>query len=60
MELATDLQRIEDIEKVWGNKKHFEIFKNIDPKKCPRCTQGISNEAFENVVIQDKCFSDFI
>jgi len=40
---------------VWGSDKHKEVFKNIDPKKCPvRCTYAPYQEILEKVFRQDK------
>lgn len=40
--------------KFWGSKKHKDIVKKIDHRKCDRCTLGPYNEMFEQVFIQDK------
>ena len=43
-----------DIVSMWGSKKHKEILKNINPKKCPhRCTFGPYQEILENVFRND-------
>ena len=48
------LCNIEEADKYWGSKKHFEIHESIDIEQCPRCTYSHINEIFENVIIDDK------
>ena len=44
----------------WGSKEHFEKVKHISPRACPRCTQTITNEIIEKVIIKDEMTINFV
>lgn len=58
--LAKNLSKPEKIPLRWGTEKHIELFENIDVKKCCRCTFSLHNQVYENMILEDKTFSDFI
>lgn len=58
--LAKDLNSPLDIRKHWGGDRHFKMFKDIDVKKCCRCTFAIHSQIYECMVLEDKTFSDYI
>ena len=58
--LADNVSDVSDIPKIWGSDKHIEMVSKIDPKTCARCTFNFHNQAFENMVINDKTDSYFI
>jgi len=45
---------LENVNKMWGSKEHFDLHNIIDVDKCTRCTYSHINEIFENVIINDK------
>ncbi len=58
--LAPHLEKISSIGQVWGSAHHVEMFENIDVKKCCRCTFSLHNQVYENMILEDKTFADFI
>ena len=58
--LGSDLKNVEDINNLWGSKKHWEIFDNLDYSKCTRCTFNPHNIIFENVILNDNMTYKFI
>lgn len=44
----------------WGSKEHLEKVQHISPGACPRCTQGITNELIEKVIIDDEMTLKFV
>lgn len=60
LELASGLERPIDILSYWGSKEHVDMFNRIDVSKCPRCTFTIHNQCYENCVIRDNMFVNFI
>lgn len=50
----------EDFLKRWGSKKHKEMVEKIVPSTCPRCTQAITNEVIEKVIINDEMTLEFV
>jgi len=54
------LEHPKEILNFWGSKKHFELQKKICLRQCSRCTFGYFNYAFENCVLEDNVFLDFI
>jgi MoaA/NifB/PqqE/SkfB family radical SAM enzyme len=57
--LAKGIQ-YKDIPKYWGSERHRNIFKDIDPKQCCRCTFKLHNQIYEHCVLQDSMTLDFI
>lgn len=51
---------IYDIAKEWGGKKHWNIFDNIDVKKCPRCTYKPHNKIYQNAILHNNTTYKFI
>ena len=49
-----------DVVSVWGNKKHWDIFKKLKISECPRCTFSPHNSIFEEVIQKDKMTYKFI
>lgn len=58
--LAKNLSKPKSILNYWGTEEHIELFNNIDVRKCCRCTFSLHNQVFENMILEDKTFSDFI
>jgi len=58
--LAKGLKRPRDIAVKWGAPNHRQMFENIDVKKCCRCTFSLHNQVYENMILEDRTFSDFI
>jgi len=46
--------------KKWGGEEHKKIVEGINPKYCPRCTQAITNEVIEKVIIEDRMTLEFV
>lgn len=55
-----ELCHVDDLDKVWGSKKHIDMVNAIKISECPRCTLCCVNEVFENVIINDKMYCEFI
>lgn len=61
LELLKDCCNIEDIEHIWGNEKHWDIFDSIDiSKECPRCTYMPHNNIYKHVILEDSMTYKFI
>ncbi|WP_170291918.1 radical SAM protein [Heliobacterium mobile] len=61
LELARNLEDVEQINKLWGNDAHWKIFDSIDvEKECPRCTYQPHNQIYENVILKDSMTHRFI
>lgn len=61
LNLATNLQDPEKINKLWGSKKHWKIHDSIRVKKdCPRCTYQPHNQIYEQVILNDSMTHKFI
>ena len=58
--LAKGLKEPRQIPLQWTVDNLKYIFENIDVKKCCRCTFSIHNQVFENMILEDKTFSNFI
>jgi len=52
--------KLEEITAVWSSEKHFEIMKNINLSRCPRCTYTPHNEIFEHFIDYDSTYKFFI
>jgi len=59
LELLTN-GNINQLAKLWGSKKHWDIFDNINLKDCPRCTYQPHNQIFEHVILDDSMTYRFI
>jgi hypothetical protein len=44
----------------WGSKKHWDLFRNLGLKSCPRCTYQPHNQIFEHVIKDDSMTYKFI
>jgi wyosine [tRNA(Phe)-imidazoG37] synthetase (radical SAM superfamily) len=44
----------------WGGKKHWDIFRNLGLKSCPRCTYQPHNQIYEHVIKDDSMTYKFI
>ena len=51
---------ISNILNLWGSKEHKELLKNINPNECMRCAASTYNQVFENCVINDLWFRNFL
>lgn len=61
LELLTDCTDVNEINKLWGSKKHWQIFDNIDIEhECPRCTYQPHNQIYEQVILNDSMTYKFI
>ena len=59
--LCTDLIDPKEVLNYWSTQKHLDIIKNVNFAKCPtRCTYQPHNEIYENVIMQDLMYSEFI
>lgn len=50
----------EELTKKWGSKEHKDMIEKIVPQSCPRCTQTITNEVIEKVIIEDEMTYEFV
>jgi len=55
-----NLKEPNEIKKIWGSKKHWEIFNEIKVNKCPRCTYQPHNIIFEKVIKENNTTYQFI
>lgn len=60
LELARDLENIEDLAALWGSEHHWAIFENLNIDECPRCTYQPHNQIFEQVIEKDLMTYKFI
>jgi hypothetical protein len=49
----------EELPSLWSSKKHRELIKTIDPKKCLGCSKWKLCSVFENVVLDGKYTKDY-
>ena len=56
----TYLCNIDELHEVWGSEEHKEKVANLDLSKCPRCTFRVHNLIFENVVLKDNMYCEFV
>jgi MoaA/NifB/PqqE/SkfB family radical SAM enzyme len=59
-ELVRNSSNPMDVEEVWGGKKHWDLFRGLNVKKCPRCTYQPHNQIYENVILNDNMTWKFI
>lgn len=50
----------DNVIKKWGSPEHKEMLSRITPQTCPRCTQSITNEIIEKVIIEDQMCVEFV
>lgn len=55
-----DLKDCKEVESFWGGEKHWEMFDNIKPSACPRCTYQPHNKQFAGVLKKDNLTYKFI
>lgn len=61
LELLTDCQDVNEIDRAWGSKLHWQIHDGIDLKaECPRCTYQPHNQIYEQVILNDSMTYKFI
>jgi hypothetical protein len=60
LELLQDCEEVTQIEKVWGQKRHWEIHDAIQVGQCPRCTYQPHNQIYEQVILRDSMTYKFI
>ncbi|MBI4620092.1 MAG: radical SAM protein [Desulfobacterales bacterium] len=61
LELASDVEDVEEIQKFWGNGIHWKIHDRITvEKECPRCTYQPHNQIYEQVILNDSMTYKFI
>ena len=60
MILGKNINDINQLEELWGNKQHWDIFNKIKVDECPRCTYQPHNMIFEHVIENDKMTYRFI
>ena len=61
LELLSNCEDVNEINKAWGGNKHWEIHDAIDIEAdCPRCTYQPHNQIFENVILNDSMTHKFI
>jgi len=51
---------IKDLKNIWGSIYHKSFVNNVIIDKCPRCTFRNHNLIFENVVVNNKMYYEFI
>ena len=44
----------------WGSPEHKAMLASIEPQKCPRCTQCVTNEIIEHVILKDEMCVRFV
>jgi MoaA/NifB/PqqE/SkfB family radical SAM enzyme len=57
LENLTSTKQIKDF---WGSEKHWEMFDNIKPSLCPRCTYKPHNQAYEKAIKKNSMCYKFI
>jgi len=61
LELAQNIVDVNEIQKLWGSKKHWEMHDKIMAGiECPRCTYQPHNEIYEQVILNDSMTHKFI
>jgi len=61
LELAGNIEQVEEIQKLWGSKRHWDIHDRVVVKsQCPRCTYQPHNEIYEQVILNDSMTYKFI
>jgi hypothetical protein len=61
LELASDVEDVGEIQKLWGNGVHWKIHDRIIvERECPRCTYQPHNQIYEQVILNDSMTYKFI
>ena len=60
LELLHDCTDVNEIERVWGSEKHWQIHSSIDIHQCPRTTYQPHNQIYEEVILNDSMTYKFI
>jgi sulfatase maturation enzyme AslB (radical SAM superfamily) len=61
LELAKNIQNVEDINQLWGSDVHWQMHDRIIvEKECPRCTYQPHNQIYEQVILNDSMTHKFI
>jgi hypothetical protein len=61
LELVSNSSDINQVEKLWGSKKHWSMLDSVHVKEeCPRCTYQPHNEIYEQVILNDAMTYTFI
>ncbi|MHC4456536.1 MAG: radical SAM protein [Planctomycetota bacterium] len=61
LELARNIEDPQEIQKLWGSEKHWDIHDSIAIQtECPRCTYQPHNEIYEQVILNDTMTHKFI
>lgn len=61
LELLTDCRDVNEINRAWGGKQHWQIHDDIDiVAECPRCTYQPHNQIYEQVILNDSMTYKFI
>lgn len=61
LELLSDCQDVDEINKAWGGKKHWAMHDSVDiASECPRCTYQPHNQIYEQVILNDSMTYKFI
>ena len=55
-----ELGYVDEMKNLWGSDKHKNIHKTVNINTCPRCTYSNVNEIFEQVIIKDGLFCNFV
>ena len=53
LDLLHDEFDVNEIAEYWGCKKHWDIHRSIDPKKCCQCTHIAHNQVYEQCILND-------
>jgi len=60
LEIMQNESDVSKLGKLWGSKKHWDIFDSINLKECPRCTYQPHNQIYEHVIEDDSMTHIFI
>lgn len=61
LELLTDCEDVNEIGRVWGGRRHWQMHDAIDiATECPRCTYQPHNQIYEQVILNDSMTHKFI
>jgi MoaA/NifB/PqqE/SkfB family radical SAM enzyme len=55
-----DTHNLNDIAAFWGSEQHWALIRNIDTKKCPRCTCLRHLDIYYNAILDDSMTVDLI
>lgn len=60
LEFPGNMDSFADLETAWGSGAHWDIFRSINLKDCPRCTYQPHNNIYEQVIENDSMTYKFI